>query len=369
LEEASKNRTYHGIQALRGIAACLVVLVHGTHVWLGDFSTGQMSLEWANGKAGVDIFFVISGFVITLSAIGDKALTASQFLGRRLLRIVPLYWLLTFVASLKMFLVWAHPSFGSRGYHSPLPIGYLLQCLFFIPVKNPYGHISPLLDVGWTLNYEMFFYLLFTVALALRIKPVHFLTPVLAALATVGLFQRASWPAATTLADPLLLEFLAGMLLGWWVQRGFTLNFKAAPILGLLGIAGVLALPEGNFPGSRVLMWGIPGFLLVLAAVSGEVRWGQLVPQWMMKIGDASYSLYLIHQMWILFLGRLYLRSHLPAPGKGLFALLALVTSVPVSLALYRFVERPMGAAIKSWSKSGLTRPPRAGVPGVKPAG
>ena len=161
--------TFRGIQALRGFAAALVVVLHATGQPFG--MEASKPWVWMRGHAGVDIFFVISGFVMAISATGQGRPTAGEFLRRRILRIVPLYWIFTLVMLAKILAVKVHPGLGRDVVHLQTPIGYVLASLFFIPYRNSQGDIAPVLAVGWTLSFEMLFYLLFALALKWKVEP------------------------------------------------------------------------------------------------------------------------------------------------------------------------------------------------------
>jgi peptidoglycan/LPS O-acetylase OafA/YrhL len=104
------------------------------------------------------------------------------------------------------------------------------------------GLIAPILMVGWTLSYEMFFYLLFAIALSLKIRPIRFLIPCMIALSCVGVFYRESWPTLMVLLKPISLEFLGGVLLAHVVTRRIRWNPILVSVIGLLGLMVTLAL-------------------------------------------------------------------------------------------------------------------------------
>jgi exopolysaccharide production protein ExoZ len=210
------GRNFHGVQALRAIAAGLVVVHHSITTWLDWVVHRPGAHQWGNGAAGVDIFFTISGFVmaISLPGLAGKSNKARVFLWRRVTRIVPLYWGAT---TLKLLLLKFRPAGGAGA--PVLTPWRVIASYFFIPARNWRGEIFPIIDAGWTLNYEIFFYLLFATALALNISPLAFLTPCLTAIALLGMVRPAGWPDATSLASPLVLEFLYGVILAHFVMR------------------------------------------------------------------------------------------------------------------------------------------------------
>jgi exopolysaccharide production protein ExoZ len=356
LDSAKQTNTatfnFYGVQALRGMAACMVVCHHATQLW--SINTGSHPPYWETGAAGVDIFFVISGFVMAISSIGkgDGPLAAWEFLKRRLIRIVPLYWILTSLMLIKIILVQLHPSLGHGSDHISTSLPYIISSYFFIPYRNSLGNILPLLEVGWTLSFEMLFYLWFTGALALRISVVRLLTPGLLILAAIGIFYRDSWPPFTTLAHPLLLEFLAGLWLGRSIQKGLRINASLSALLGTIGIIGLIFLPTPSGL-MRPIVWGIPAFLITLSLVMLEEPFGRFLPRWILLIGDASYSLYLSHALTFTLCYQVLLRLHVLPKGiarvqdEVVTALICLIISVPVSCLLYSFVENPLNKGLR----------------------
>lgn len=348
----STSSTFYGIQALRGVAACMVVCHHGTQLW--SINVDGRPHYWETGAAGVDIFFIISGFVMAVSSMGKGSgpLAAWDFLKRRLIRVVPLYWILTTLMLLKVVLVALHPNLGHGLDHLSISVPYVIASYFFIPIRDSHGSILPLLEVGWTLFFEMFFYLWFTLALALRISIVRLLTPALLTLAAIGCLYKDSWPTITFLANPLLLEFLAGLWLGWAIKRGFWINTHLSVLLGIAGIVAFFALPAPSAL-TRPVMWGIPAFLVILSSIMLEKRVGKSLPSGLLLVGDASYSLYLSHALTFTICYQILARLHILPSGIAhvqdeiVTALVCLIVSVPVSLLLYRFIENPLNKKLR----------------------
>jgi exopolysaccharide production protein ExoZ len=139
---------FQGVQALRGLAACMVVVYHSTQLWSEHVGAGG---TWFNGLSGVDIFFVISGFVMTVSTRGKKGHgphAARDFMERRLVRLVPMYWLITFLTVLKLYAIRLFPKMENVGPHISLTVGYIVSSLLFWPYRNSLGNIAPIVQVG-----------------------------------------------------------------------------------------------------------------------------------------------------------------------------------------------------------------------------
>ena len=206
------------IQVLRAIAALMVVAYHAFDMWAVRIT--QSSGEyWTNGAAGVDIFFIISGFVMVVSSrrLLSEPRAWLTFMRHRIVRIVPLYWLLT---TLKLVLVFF---FAGLALRSSLDLDYVFRSYLFLPVVDDAGHFRPLLPVGWTLTYEFLFYGLFTVALALRSEPLRVLIPAFAIIVALALLRSADWPDWTILFNTIVVEFLFGVILAKLTMRGLAL--------------------------------------------------------------------------------------------------------------------------------------------------
>jgi peptidoglycan/LPS O-acetylase OafA/YrhL/glycosyltransferase involved in cell wall biosynthesis len=304
---------FPGIEALRAVAALSVVAYHAGET-VAALPGGNPPALLHNGAAGVDIFFVISGFVMVLSArrLAGQGDPAWRFIRARLRRIVPLYWLCSGVKIVAML-----ATSSARGALTP---GYCLASLLFLPVHDAAGRFKPLLAVGWTLSFEMMFYALFAAALAARRAPARWVPPVLAAIA---LLPRTG-SVASELANPIILEFAFGTTLAALWLRGWRLPAALAwPIL--LVAAGLLIGMPKLALGSRVLSWGFPAAMLVAGTISLDRRPGFAIPRLWLELGASSYAIYLTHGFVLAALGRAL--AHMPFQALPAAAVLAL--SVP----------------------------------------
>ena len=192
-----RSRKLTNVQALRGFAASIVVWFHilGTARAYGQPVRLFSSLEgW--GDCGVDLFFVISGFVMVYTQWGGKAMSPPRFLLNRVLRIVPLYWALTLL--LGALFVSLPSVFNAKS----LQPGWVVSSLLFLSAAI--HHRDPVLFVGWSLEWEMLFYVLFSISLL--IKGAH--ARVIAACAATVI-------AGVWLGNLIVVEFVFGMLIGW----------------------------------------------------------------------------------------------------------------------------------------------------------
>lgn len=318
------------IQALRAVAAWLVVLHHAHQIFFDLVATSVVGwIISARGAVGVDLFFVISGFVMMI-ATGSKLPAAGTFLLRRLARIAPAYWLATtlFACVLIAFPVALKPPFRLDAVH------FLLSASFTSSLVP--DHFFPVLSVGWSLNFEMLFYLLLAAAIALAARTgVKHLERWLVPGVIVALVYLYPWrfPGVDMFKSKMLLMFAAGYLLGV-VHVSFSLKQHRIGGLVLLGVgmAVILATDRNDW--------------LVRAAACTSVVWGCLCLEQefsrvksLASLGDWSYSTYLFHLI-VLMLAQ---QAHL-AVGAGpamIWIAAAMVITLLLSMLSYRFVELP----------------------------
>jgi exopolysaccharide production protein ExoZ len=317
------SSTYVSIQYLRAIAALGVVIVHASPI-------GQTILI---GNAGVDIFFVISGFLMwTITDIRPQS--PFNFILHRLVRIAPLYW---FVTSLLLVGALVMPSaFPNLKFD----LSYALGSYLFVPMRPPGSSetdpIWPVLVQGWTLNYEVLFYALFALCLPLRPRE-RLLALGVGLIGAVinGLSYAGSNPILMSWSDPLMLEFFAGVLIAIAVRHGVGVSRATGWLLVSASLVLLVGFELSDIATARVIVWGLPAALLVWGAVVLErtgpvIDWG-----WLRLIGDSSYSLYLTHGLALSVLGKLMHRS-------WLFFCVGIVASVIAGLVFYYLAERPL---------------------------
>ncbi|CAM3817230.1 acyltransferase family protein [Ectopseudomonas alcaliphila] len=321
------------VQALRALAAWVVVFHHVMQVFFdfqADSFVGRFFAE--RGAVGVDIFFVISGLVIYLSTQG-KRITPWRFMLSRVVRIVPAYWLYSLIAAL--IIAFANPVMPVQKFD----LHHLLLSLLFIPAENPGGFgLYPTLNVGWTLNYEMFFYLLFALAFMLT-ERLRLLFIVLA-LATFSLLATQPW-MSDFYRNSIVYEFVFGMLLGAIYKRGWIRQGLWLPLLVIA--AALLAIHQVD-SSMRLLHWGLPSTLIVAACIAME-PWFQ-DNRLLRHMGDCSYSVYLLHVI-VLSLGW-YLQASLDlAPALVIAACIPVIALA--AWASYELIEKRFFVCAKVW--------------------
>lgn len=311
----------HSIQYLRGLAACAVVCFHVSEQFGGPFDVGA---------AGVDVFFVISGFIMWVTTAGSSA-DPWRFMGRRITRIVPLYWIVTLLTTAGILL---KPQFF---YGHFLNVANFVGSLFFLPVLQE-DALQPIVIQGWTLCYEMMFYLVFTLVLFLG-ERWRFGVLVSALVAIVALHFVLPGGYARAFTDPVVIEFAAGVVVArLWLQG-------ARPPLGAalaLAGAGFLLLAAGQLFDAdlpRALRWGLSAALIVAGAVFAE-RARPFKPAALPTfLGDASYSIYLWHVVVGVLATGVVLRIGIPA---ALQPATILIGTLAFSAVLYLVIEKPL---------------------------
>ena len=310
---------YVGIQYLRAFAALGVVFYHISFLYPVPFGLEQ-------AKGGVDVFFVISGFVIATSGWN---LGPNVFLWRRVIRIVPTYWLVTLIYAVFYVL--------EGRLVTP---GGLMQSLAFLPYENPGqdGRIVPIVGVGWTLNLEMMFYLIFAVVLSLAPRGRGAaLCTVFAALIGFNLANPGALYAGF-FGQAIILEFLAGVGLARLVASGHVPSLPVAKAGLLLAVAAFVAWQP--ITGHRVLDLGLPALLLVYCVLGLEPVLRRLPIGGLLLLGHASYAIYLIHKL-VLEIGfKVTWRGLLPSDPWLMWPLLC-IASITAGVVLYLAFERP----------------------------
>ena len=321
------------IQYLRGFAAFGVVAFHASE---------RAGYQFDVGTAGVDVFFVISGFVMWM-VTSSKTLSPGEFLARRVQRIVPLYWGVTLaVAAVALLIPGSFP--GMRP-----TVGHVVQSLLFIPHRGETGMIAPLIVPGWTLNYEMFFYLLFAAGLfaPARVRP-WALTAALVSLVAIRPLTDVRNPLWATYTDPLLLEFGAGVWLGKAWSHGRLAGPRHRLGAGRRGLGGFHRRHSGR-PRCRADAGPSVGpARLALVAGAVSLEHARPLPHWwpIRALGDASYSVYVVHALAISAAFRLFQKIGLASPTP----LFVLSSGVAAGMLVYQLVEKPM----MKWFHTGM---------------
>jgi exopolysaccharide production protein ExoZ len=320
------------IQMLRGIAAAMVVCVH-IQLQLSRLELADVSLNWL--LSGVDIFFVISGFIMWVSMANRPERTAAEFMRHRIARIVPLYWLLTTLMVVTMLV---RPDILQS---ARFDLGHIIKSYLFIAAPHPTsGKYWPVVVPGWTLNYEMFFYAVFAAAIALShgspIRRFVFAASFLLLAVVIAQIAPRLPGAVRYYGDPILLEFLLGIGIGCLYVRRVALPSRLWWVLVAAGFALLYVMSLTSYP--RLVAAGLPAALILMgAAFAPNVGIAPLT-----ILGDSSYSLYLSHVISLSALTQLWAALQFQFLGPVVFAVMALASSVAVGILVYRYIERPV---------------------------
>lgn len=347
-ERDGKQALIYNVQLLRFIAALSVAFLHAS-----DRSGLRLPISF--GGFGVDIFFVISGFIISYITFHN----AEHFWAKRLIRIVPFYW----TATIGVFLVAL--AIPSVLHHARADFTWLIFSLLFIPHDSPNG-IHPLLGLGWTLNYEMYFYAIFAAALLLSREFAPYLCAVAIALvlAATRLIAPSS-PAEAFYGDGIVLEFIWGIVLFEFFRR---LTWMTQPsrrdagyVLILVTLAAAFAwLPIQEIYGfdSTRLTTGVAAAIVVAMFLLLEKRYGIAARNpLVLLVGEASYVLYLIHPYVIFGVLRLIVgpSPQLPAWCDWLLVVALLAVTIGIAIAIHLYFEVPT----MNWLRRRLIAAPR----------
>jgi exopolysaccharide production protein ExoZ len=339
------------LQSLRAIAASLVVLNHAVGVAAGHGFAKEPYSSLANflGSQGVAIFFLISGFIMTYTADAPDGTMpprsrAVHFATRRIARVVPLYWFFTLLVAGIAALA---------GFSKVLDTSALnlLKSLFFIPYFNAQAVMLPVLPLGWTLNYEMFFYTVFAAFLLLphRHRIVGLFGTLAAAVLTGFFFYpvlAGNLPASVGqfLSHPIILLFGLGAVLGKLRIKRPRLTLAIPGILlavPLVAINCYLAYTVHQTPMRMTwyaLFWALDLVIVAFCAFGRPLSMPRLE-----ALGDASYSLYLVHILPLFVCFIVWKQVNFVAPLAFIAACLAL--SFATALGVYRWLERPLTRA------------------------
>ncbi len=340
---------YKSLQAGRAIAALLVMLFHLGKVLAREksFNLPELALPFSFGDSGVEFFFVLSGFIIMTVHRKDVGRPKSvwSYVAKRLIRIYPVYWIVFAAIVLLSFLT------GSQVPLHPQSWNVWIKSLLLLPQDKVVlgGQGAPVLNVAWTLQYEVVFYSFFLLAILNRTLA-WVVGAVWLLLCTVYRGYTLPFPAAFFLTDFVFVFFL-GLLISEISRRtrGTVQQWYKLLIVGLVlyGISALDSIFDTYILGDvRILHFGICSAIILLALVKledhGIVIGGSKILQ---ALGDASYSLYLLHFSVMTVVCKVFLHFHFRDLGYGgalIVYVVSVVVCVIVALQFHKWIEKPM---------------------------
>ncbi len=352
------KREISSIHYMRGIAASFIVFFHILNR-KNIYNTSY--IDWLN--SGVDIFFVISGFVIFSVAINPN-MTPREFLRRRFIRVVPLYWFFTSIFILLSLYI---PNFNSSSiFHTSQAI----KSFLFIPHYHATHskEIWPLLIAGWSLNYEIFFYIIFAGVLLTGKKFLFTkITILFSSFVIMKSFIKIENPIFIAYTNPILMEFIAGVLFAKLYYR--TILIKKLEKIKYFGILilliSFLLLIISIHPSisvlPRVIKWGIPASLIILSCLLSEEYISKFKVIFLRILGNASYSIYLSHPFSIGACSFFWKKINYSFHGTSLFifTLFSFSICIIIGILSYYIIEKPLLNFLQKWIKKEVQNIPQ----------
>lgn len=308
-------RKIESIEALRFIAAIMVVLAHIPSVGIGVF--------------GVDIFFIISGFIMLFSTDRDR----EKFLLKRCIRVLPIYYIFT----LGVFLIsLLYPNVLNTTTSNPV---HLLKSLFFIPFDKNGGGCYPVLFLGWTLNYEMYFYSVFYLGLLINHKYRGLVCSLLLTVIYI-ICRRTTEAPFSFYGSTIVFEFILGMLL---YETLIALNYKSISVM-LLSQVFVFCL-AGDIKSHRLFYYGYPSLFLCAVFLIGTQK--VKMPSYLVALGGSSYSLYLSHPYIIKLIDKSTGSFSRGCYESMVATLLVMIIANGIAIVVYNTIEKPLTQSLR----------------------
>jgi exopolysaccharide production protein ExoZ len=339
------------LQIFRGIAAVLVVAYHLTRSGIKYFNENFLSGLFAHGDIGVDFFFVLSGFIITYVHFKDLLNRSNlyEFLRKRFIRIYPIYWIIATAYLLLLILV----ANGKTSHHdhqinlqSINDWLYILGCYLLIPQQYDF-----FLGVAWTLSYEVLFYIAFFIGIAIGFRKAKYLfaiwTVVILTKITLEIFAPTIRLPNVLLLNVRIIEFLTGCIVAYVILKSFQISKLLWVGLMVAGITFLfVTYPNWIGAGWGILMLAIVNGLLIYKIVYLDLEKDIRYPRLLLLIGEASYSIYLSHIIFLSLFLRLFkaliskyhFNNYL---GLQVIYIIILVCVVSGGVLVYKYIESP----------------------------
>lgn len=325
----------NSIQILRAIAALLVLFSHVIHKIIQKNFENISSFDI--GASGVDLFFIISGFIMCFTCEG-KNVTFTNFIKNRIIRIIPLYWILT-TAALFIFLIKPELINSSGGNTS------IIDSYFLLPSGEKF-----LIQNGWTLSYEFYFYFIFALFLIFNFNYFYKKIAVIITIllfVTLGLFYENKNPYILFATNEIILEFCLGILCYIFYKK-FQINNLIAFFLITIGVTLLLIFHHNVQLNFRSLYYGLPMTLIFIGFINLEnvlSKNKSITLNFLKKIGDSSYSLYLVHPFVISLNAIIFIQANIGS--YMIFFITTVIISIIVSYYIFKLIELPTHKILK----------------------
>lgn len=344
---------YKSLQGGRAIAAMLVALFHLGEMMAQEkyFGIATLAIPFSFGTAGVEFFFVLSGFIILTAHRNDifQPRKLASYARKRIVRIYPTFWIIYLSV---FFLAALFPSLASSQWLNQLPHGAvgLLKSLLLLPQEKG----DPIIRVAWTLHYEMFFYAFF--ALLILNRWLSIIGGIALLYIYINYTAKSSFPLSFLSEDYILLFALGMAVSAACKLKDMGVNrhvfYAGAGGLMFLFIALDTVMGFNLFVERRTILYGLADGLIIFGLVQaedkGQVIWGH---SWMQLLGDSSYALYLIHLPLTAFLCKAALLIHLDKLGVigvtvSYFAIFG--ACLASSVVFHLWIEKPITAYFRN---------------------
>ncbi|MGE7120734.1 acyltransferase family protein [Peribacillus sp. NPDC046944] len=320
-----KVHNFTSLQLLRGIAAVLVVFYHGTD-YQGFLSIFQF------GYSGVDLFFVLSGFIIFYKHYSDfgKKDKLIPYIQKRLLRIYPLYFVVTMI-----YLVVVLP-------FSDFSIEYIIKSFLLLPQEK-----DPILGVAWSLQNELLFYFIFSLFILNKkiIFPLFISWVFFIIIFNVLFNEVLDIPLIRLMLSSMNIEFLLGCLIAYLVVNNKFQNLRWITTFGITTLVLLMVLDLLDIWNlHRVIFWGIPCSIIIFGVVRLEINnsLNIKIPKICIVLGDASYSIYLTHLITLIVMPFIIKRiDFINDINNGTIELITCIIAIFVGCIFYFIVEKP----------------------------
>lgn len=332
---------FNNLQALRAVAALMVFFAHLVPHGFGmDWFLYRF---WWVGPAGVDLFFVISGFIVCYTAVKagrtdePAHIAAGKFAIKRVVRIFPVYWIVLALA----WLIAGHVELAPPD----LPAYPAWRYWLLLVVHNNKVMLA------WTLAYEMFFYLVLAVLILLSPRNIYrwlagWVVLQAGVIALAGTYRATGFDNfGWVMTSPLVLEFAAGCLVAYLIDKGVRGGGWQSLLSGIfLFSVGIYVNSQlGNWQQAwRVILFAPGAAMIVYGLINIEADKGIILPRFLQRVGDASYSIYIWHQLVVAILVKVTHKFGLlgPLPGWALVICYGLIC-LAVGFISYLLIEKP----------------------------